>query len=412
MNLIILNYCFGKSFNLFNKIKINIFKNLKKIKNISFFRNKDKIEIQKRKNNKEKENKDETEIINYNLNWYVIDEATNILKNKIYSKIIWNKKYLFWKDNDNKYHAIANTCNHRGASLSTGKLINNNIICPYHGLEFDKNGLLLKVPQNSNMKGKIQKCFNQESYNIFEKNGWIYLNIIGNTIYNNSIASISSISRIQNNLIYEEEESIKKNIQCIYTNIGINAYSRIVSENILDILHISFVHSFGNKDQPLPSNDPEYKMINDCPYHYIIRYNYKSGNNSIINKIYKIKDIIIENEFILPHTIISRVKFDKFIKTIITFALPINRTHTTLFIKTYRNYFYLKDTNIFSKMYNSLGDSIMRYLLMVTLNEDKEILENIEPNSINGKFNLKYDKFSYLYRNLYIKLIDNNTKIE
>jgi hypothetical protein len=33
----------------------------------------------------------------YNLNWYVIGDTRDFIQNKLYSKTIWNKKYVVWK---------------------------------------------------------------------------------------------------------------------------------------------------------------------------------------------------------------------------------------------------------------------------------------------------------------------------
>ena len=38
---------------------------------------------------------------------------------------------------DGTLHAIANTCTHRGGPLNEGELEGNNVICPYHGGQFD-----------------------------------------------------------------------------------------------------------------------------------------------------------------------------------------------------------------------------------------------------------------------------------
>ena len=36
-----------------------------------------------------------------------------------------------------KLYAIANTCTHRGGPLDEGELEGNNVICPWHGGQFD-----------------------------------------------------------------------------------------------------------------------------------------------------------------------------------------------------------------------------------------------------------------------------------
>jgi hypothetical protein len=184
----------------------------------------------------------------------------------------------------------------------------------------------------------------------------------------------------------------------------INAHNRLVSENLLDVMHISYVHSFGNRENPLPINEPMPMLMKDFLHHYKILYFYMSGKKSLVNRLFMFQELIIENEFVLPHTVISRVKFGTNMKTIITFASPINNSTTRLFIKVYRNYWYTTDRSFLGYLYNNIGDNAMGSVLRTTINEDINILESIKKEDMDGKFNMKYDKFPYMYRKLYNKL--------
>lgn len=325
---------------------------------------------------------------NYNLNWYVIGEKSNFLENKLYKIKVWNKNYLVWKKN-NFFYAMDDHCSHRGASLSLGHLSKSNcIICPYHGYEFTSNGILEKIPGLNFTNTNIH---NQNTYNIIEQDGWIYLNIINN-------------SKFHTIDIFREPEAFSSNFSKILFNVNFHAFSRIISENSLDIMHIGFVHTFGNKENPSPKKEiPPYKL-NDYPYHYKTVYEYISGDKSIAKKIYNFKNLIIENEFILPHTTIARVIFGNYTSTVITFSLPLNETHSKLYVKTYRNFWN-------SKISKYIGDIITKYLMEKTVLQDKNIVENIDIKYIDGKFNMKYDKLQNVYKTFYKRLIYNNTQI-
>jgi len=331
---------------------------------------------------------------NYNLNWYVIGEEKQMRKNKIEKITIWGKDYAVWT-NGTAYLAVDNACTHRGASLSIGKVKDNNIVCPYHAYEFDGSGKLTHVPGLKNFKNT--KCQNLNTYPVIARNGWIYMNTISQQVYNPG----------ENIQIYNEPEANDASFKSIFINKDFNAYSRIVSENSLDVMHIGFVHSFGNAEEPSPTSEIPPHLVGDFPFHYKTIYNYTSGKESMAKKVFAVKDLVIENEFILPHTTIARVIFGNSTSTVITFAQPINITHSQLFVKTYRNFWYNAYDNALSNFINNIGDDFTTDMMRKTIMQDKALVESIPLNKVDGCFNMKYDKIQNVYTSLYKKLVHN-----
>lgn len=325
-------------------------------------------------------------------NWYVIGEKNDIHVNKLYKKTVWNNDYVVWKNNNNDYFAMDNHCSHRGASLANGKLVGANVLCPYHGYEFNSNGTLCVVP---GLNFTNNKCQNIKTYQIKEKNGWIYLNV-------NASLDEPEVP------IFEEPEA--KNINCTanFLNLPFNAYARIISENSLDVMHIAYVHSFGNVQVPSPIKENPPKLQDDYPYHYKTEYVYVSGDNSIAKQIFNSTYLNVDNEFVLPHTQIVRVTFNKYVSTIVTAVTPINNTHSQIFMKTYRSYWYIPNSsNLFDIIHNEIFNKVTQTMMIDTIMQDKEIVENIKTKHMKGKFNMKFDKFGNLYRTLYEKIIHN-----
>jgi phenylpropionate dioxygenase-like ring-hydroxylating dioxygenase large terminal subunit len=320
----------------------------------------------------------------YDLSWYVVSETEEIDKNP--KKVtVWGKDYVIWKTNDNKYIALQDVCSHRGVELSRGCIINDEIQCPYHGYHFSKTGNLTKVP---GMNFQPSEKYNVHRFSLVNKNGWLYLNTypVPWNITDNQMDTLNS-------KIFIEPEANDPNMSVVLLNKEFNTYGRIVSENSLDIMHIGYVHTFGNKERPAPIYEDPPKMIEN--FHYKTSYLYHSGKESMVKKIFNIDKINVENEFVLPHSTIARVKFgDGFINTVITTACPINETSTRLFVKSYRNflngYFYNK---------------IFKKLMEDTLQQDKSVIEGIKNENMDGKFNMKYDKLQNVYRTLYKKYI-------
>lgn len=333
------------------------------------------------------------------LHWYVVAESNDIRPNKPFKTTIWEKEYVIWKTSPYKYTAIDDRCSHRGASLSKGKITKTNeIVCPYHGYEFNQTGVLTNVP---GMNHTNTPCQNLNHYRVVERGGWIYLNTIPRPFLPEDAKS----------QIFKEPESNNLTFTKIFIKSDFEAYARTVSENSLDVMHIGFVHTFGNKESPSPIKEVPPHMMNGDPYHYRTQYEYKSGKDSLVKRVYKIPELRIENEFILPHTTIARVIFGNFVSTVVTFATPTNMTHSQLFVKTYRNFWYISDTNNnpFACWINVLGNRMTTKMMTETVNQDKCVIENIPLRCIDGRFNMKYDKLQNVYRMMYKRLVHNAT---
>ena len=363
---------------------------------LSFFRKKHNKTINDVVVKREPTNED-----NYNLNWYVVGKSEDFKKGKLEQVNIWDKKYVVWRENTTHLHSMDNHCSHRGASLSLGKLTYSSeneerIVCPYHGYEFDNKGTLCKIP---GIEFTNTNCHNQMTYPVVQQDGWIYMNVVP-----------TQFKQVEEHSIFREPEAADKSFSKILLDVTFNAPARLVSENSLDLMHIGFVHTFGNRENPNPICEIppflcDYKNI----FHYKTIYEYNSGEKSLAKKVFKFDNLTIENEFILPHTTVARIIFGDKTSTVITIALPQNNTHTKLFVKTYRNYWNKNDTSVLGDVNNYLGDLLTKYMMEKTVVQDKDVVENIDPLYIDGKYNMKYDKLQNVYRSMYTKHVKNIT---
>ena len=313
----------------------------------------------------------------YDLGWYVVANKKDIRYNKPFQATIWNKNYVIWKNaTSGEIHGLDDVCPHKGASLAGGKIVKGCVTCPYHGYEYNGEGTLAKIP---GINFTLSAVHNVAKYHVIEKNGWVYLNT---NPYNASL----DVN------IFEEPEAVGGDFSSVFLEMDFNCYSRILSENSLDVMHIAFVHTFGNAEKPAPLE--EYPPTQISPYHFKTAYLYESGKQSMVKKVFDIKTLRIENEFVLPHTTVARVIFDKYISTVITFALPISETRSKLFVKTYRNFWN-----------NELGDIMTEKMMRTTMLQDKAVVENIDMRYMEGKFNMKYDKLQNTYKTFYKRFV-------
>jgi len=322
----------------------------------------------------------------YDLQWYVVGRANDFLINRPYPVQIWNSKYVVWKNRTGEYSALDDACTHKGAALSSGKICGGNVVCPYHGYEFNENGTLTKVP---GICFRPSPVYNLNKYNVVEKNGWVYLNTM--TVNEQEKFREENGSFISEANIYNEPE-LKNGCSVVHLDMEYNCYSRVLSENSLDIMHIAFVHTFGNAKKPEPIREIPPALVG--PNHYRSTYFYEAGEESVARKVFGVKELTIENEFILPHTTVARVIFGDYVSTVITFALPIGENKSRLFVKTYRNFWQ-----------NQLGDVFTSQSMMATMLQDKAVVESIDSRFMDGKFNMKFDKLQNTYVTFYKRFI-------
>jgi hypothetical protein len=231
-------------------------------------------------------------------------------------------------------------------------------------------------------------------YSVVNFNGWLYMHNEAKYDINNSGQDESTI--------WIEPEAYDASYKSVTLKKLFKMDARTVTENSLDILHISEVHTFGNKDRPLPMNDKIEKIAEG---HYKASYEYESGVNSMAYKLFGIKSLIVENEYVLPHYTVARVKFGDYVNTIVTSALPITDNQTMLHVKAYRNN-WVSGVPAIDYLFDKLTESMMEK----TLNEDRAVIEKIYYDFREGNFITKYDELTRLYREDYKSFVKNNDR--
>jgi phenylpropionate dioxygenase-like ring-hydroxylating dioxygenase large terminal subunit len=317
--------------------------------------------------------------------------------------------YVVWKDK-NRYYGLRDSCSHQGSSFQFGNSCKNTITCPYHGYVFDgTNGELIEIPK---LQYTRSNTHNVECFKVVERGDIVYLNTI-------PITNEETKNKIDESLIFIEPEYFDPDQRVVNLYEDFEHYAKFVSVNSLDICHIGFVHTFGNRKNPNPIHNSKIVKLNDTNFHYKITYEYFAGEKSLVNKIYNYNKIVVENEYVLPHSTVARVIFGDFTSTIVTHALPVSKFKTKLFVKAYRSYWSF-DLDNFEKNYpifypffllvNKLGDIVTKKTMITTLKQDKSIIDFIDKTSyklMHGNFSIVYDKFANHYKNNYKKFYEN-----
>lgn len=54
-----------------------------------------------------------------------------------------SKAFVLWRDDDGHWKALEDRCPHQHKRLSTGRIVEGNLVCAYHGWSFSPEGEII-----------------------------------------------------------------------------------------------------------------------------------------------------------------------------------------------------------------------------------------------------------------------------
>ncbi len=103
--------------------------------------------------------------------WYV-GAWSNEISDTLFARTIIEEPVLLYRKKNGDAVAIGNRCPHRFAPLHKGKLDDDCVECPYHGLKFNGNGRCVHNPHGD---GKIPKKAAVTAYPVVEQHDMLWL---------------------------------------------------------------------------------------------------------------------------------------------------------------------------------------------------------------------------------------------
>lgn len=77
--------------------------------------------------------------------WYMV-ALSHEITDKPETATVLGERVVLWRDENGAIRAVEDRCPHRGIALSTGKVHEGRLRCAYHGIEIDRNGIVIEVP--------------------------------------------------------------------------------------------------------------------------------------------------------------------------------------------------------------------------------------------------------------------------
>jgi phenylpropionate dioxygenase-like ring-hydroxylating dioxygenase large terminal subunit len=77
--------------------------------------------------------------------WYALTASGNVGAEPVGITRL-GERIVLWREPGGAIHAQDDRCPHRGARLSQGRVVDDTIACPYHGIRIDGDGRIAQVP--------------------------------------------------------------------------------------------------------------------------------------------------------------------------------------------------------------------------------------------------------------------------
>ena len=170
------------------------------------------------------------------LTWYAVMQA-KALTTKPIKRTLLGKDVVLYRDHKGHVRCLEAYCSHRGADLSLGKCVDDQIHCVYHGWAFDQDGQCRSIPAHPDRP--IPDFAHIVAYPTQERVGliWIYPE-------DKRLASPPDLE------VFPELEDA--NFTLSFYEAKWQAHLTRVVESVLDIAHLAFVHkkTIGRRLQP------------------------------------------------------------------------------------------------------------------------------------------------------------------
>jgi len=307
--------------------------------------------------------------------WVVACKREDVKEEPLQVTILGERVVLF--RNEEGIHAFKDLCIHRGAALSLGCVKDGNLVCPYHGWEYNSAGTCTKIPQLPEgraipLKAKAIKYTCKEAY------GFVWINLNNN-----------------NPKFFSYPEYTDDNFRnVLWGPQEVNANPPRIVENFLDVSHLSFIHEgfLGVQDHPV-IGDYDVHMEEDRIFSDEIAIFQPDPDGSGQSK-----DVFYTYEVVRPLTVrfTKRDPDTENKMTILLTILPIAECKSIAYGILSFNY----ETGTTDQEIVEFQDMIFA--------QDKPIVENQKPEDLpldlQVELSLKCDRMSIAYRQYLTKL--------
>lgn len=295
-----------------------------------------------------------------------------------------------WLAADGQPAAVRDRCCHRSAQLSLGKVENGCLKCPYHGWEFNQQGVCEHVPQ-LRADETISSSYRVQSYACQQRYGYVWVCLEEPLT---EIPEIPEAADSSYRLIHEFYEPW-------------NCAGLRVMENEFDLAHPTFVHTttFGSSNHPIPERLEVAESEWGLSVMGVLGVENPTQQQENLKMVDKVTVRTLDMIWYMPFTVKLKITYPNGLEHIIVNTMtPISDSQSQMVQFCIRN-----DTEA-----DTPAANVIAFDRAVTL-EDKRILESTDydvPLSLSSEQHLFTDKPGIIMRKKLAALLKAHGEVE
>lgn len=303
--------------------------------------------------------------------WYPVYFWADLLEKPVGVQLL-DQKIVLFRTSDGIV-AAKDYCPHRGSALSGGRVDNDNIVCPYHGLSFNSTGKCTAIP-SAGPDAEIPANLGIETYQTQVRYGLIWVCMKDNPL--NPIPEYKEL----------EDPALQKTKMTTVWNVGAGRHL----ENFADTAHFPWIHEGTFADTSTKHVEPYKVEQTETGLFYHIMTSQRDGEATLAGGGRDIAEVPSDYTIDYPYNIHLKLYFPRGNESIIDMMCPISAEQVRIFMIKTRDH--------------DLSDSADEwYDYQVAVNEeDRRYVEAQQPRELpielGREFHLASDGISIAYR--------------
>ena len=310
--------------------------------------------------------------------WYPVARVQDVTSTP-QQVVLLDVKMALYRTESGNIHLVRDICPHRGVPLTKGWVEGENIVCPYHGLQYNAEGQCVKIPAQPELT-KISARFSLTKFPVVEKYGLVWTSIFSR-----------DISHVNFPILDTWDTTEHQSILPPYVDIAGSSGRQL--EGFIDVAHFAWVHqqSFAARENPVVPKYSTERTAYGLHTEYISDVsNYPHGLQHMAPEGFLWKRVF---DVYPPFSAILTVHFpQQSILKILNACCPVSHNKTRLFVPLTRNF-------------DTTGDLEAVYEFNAQIfAEDQDMVESQKPEElpldITMEAHFEADRSSTLYRRI------------